>query len=214
MLANLPSDIATVVLEKALADPSEQIKVKALKSLASYPDLCSEQLVEPLLFSSNKAIERQAWNLVNTYSLFENEKLFNWTKKKQPTYLRKRAIEELRKRHFSWQLHTACALARDNDSGISFQGERILEAIFHSSQENIGKINNWVVKGGYGFLVRLDTKEKLFFHASNLIDKQYTPLRGDFVTFQVGEPNAGQIKPPAVQVCFLKDDNPPKTLMG
>jgi HEAT repeat protein len=60
MLANLPSDIATVVLEKALADPSEQVKVTALKSLASYPDLCSEQLVEQLLFCSNRAIERQA----------------------------------------------------------------------------------------------------------------------------------------------------------
>jgi HEAT repeat protein/cold shock CspA family protein len=204
MLANLPSDIATVVLEKALADPSEQVKVTALKSLASYPDLCSEQLVEQLLFYSNRAIERQAWNLVNTYSIFENKKLFDWTKKNWPTYLRTRAIEELNKRRFSWPLHKACALARDIDYGIRLKGEGILEAIFHSRQENIGKINNWVVKGGYGFLVRLGTKEQLFFHASNLIDKQYTPLRDDFVTFQVGEPNAGQTKPCAVQVCFLK----------
>jgi len=203
MLANLPSDIATVVLEKAVADPSDEVKVTALKSLASYPDLCSEQLVEPLLFSSNRAIERQAWNLVNTYSLFENTKLFDWTKKNWPTYLRTRAIEELSKRHFSWPLHKACALARDNDYGISYKGERILEAISHSSKKNIGKINNWRVEKRYGFLVRLGTKEQLFFHASNLIDKQYTPLRDDFVTFQVGEPNAGETKPPAVQVRFL-----------
>jgi HEAT repeat protein len=203
MLANLPSDIATVVLEKAVADPSEQVKVEALKSLASYPDLCSEQLVEPVLFSSNRATERKAWNLVTSYSLFEDKKLLDWTKKNRPTYLRTRAIEELRKRRFSWPLHKACALARDNDYGISYKGERILEAIFHSSQENIGKINNWVVDRGYGFLVRLGTKEQLFFHASNLIDKQYTPLRDHFVTFQVGEPKAGETKPPAVQVRFL-----------
>ncbi|HEY9852079.1 MAG TPA: hypothetical protein V6D28_21575 [Leptolyngbyaceae cyanobacterium] len=203
MLPSLPSDIAIVVLQKALADPSAQVNVAALKSVASYRNLCSEELVEQLLFSSIKAVQRQAWNLVNIYSLFEDKKLFDWTKKSWPTYLRTRAIEELNKRRFMWPLRKACALAGDGDYGIRRKGHRILEAISASSSEHIGQIDNWVAARGYGFLIRLDTKEKLFFHITNLIDREYTPERDDFVACKVGKLNADQTKKCAIEVRFL-----------
>ena len=208
MSADLPSDIRNTVLQKALADPAEQVKVELAKCLGSSPDLCSEQIITQLLLKSSKLVQRQAWRSLDQHSLLENTTLLNWTKENWPTYLRTRAIQELCKRHFIWPLQKVCALAHDNDPTVGRQGYRILEAISHTGPEHIGRIKSWVVERGYGFLIRLDTKEQLFFHINEIIDRQYIPTRDDFVAFKVGEPNRGQVRPSATQICFLHSRTP------
>jgi len=202
MLNKLPINIISIILQKALSDPSENVRAVSVKSLGCYPELCTEQVIEPLIFDLNKSVQKYAWRLVNQHSIFENNKLLNWTEISYPIYLRIRAIQELCSRRFKWDLKMVCSFVQDKDYGIQRQGYLILEAISKTNLKHIGKVKNWV-QCSYGFLVRLDTKEKLFFHISNLTDRQYIPKCNDLVNFKIGEIDIDHIKPCAIQVSFI-----------
>ncbi|MBD2533170.1 cold shock domain-containing protein [Nostoc flagelliforme FACHB-838] len=203
MIEKLPHDIGAIVFQKALVDPLESVQIIAVKSIAFCPELLSEQVIEQIIFHPNRAVQKQGWRLINQQSFFENTKLLNWVEITYPTYLRTRAIEELCIRRFMWTLHKVCDLVRDKDYGIRMKGYRILSAIYCDGLERVGQIVTLKVERGYGFIMPIDTKEKLFFHINDLIDRKYTPTQYDLVTFKIGKSNLANRKQTAIQVGFL-----------
>jgi cold shock CspA family protein len=205
MLEDLPADIGNMILQQSLVDPAEQVTLRAAKVLLSVTKFCSEEIVEKFLFHPKKNVQKQIWHIINKKSIFANSQLLEWTNNNYSTYLRARAIEELCLRKFIWNLQTVCNFVHDNNYDIRQKGYRILEAMFRDASEYIGQIKDWNIERGFGFIIKIDTKnnkkQTIFVHLSNLIDRYYTPSRNDLVTFHLDESN--QTKKRAVQVRFL-----------
>lgn len=57
-----------------------------------------------------------------------------------------------------------------------------------------GKISFYNEQRGFGFLIREDNNERLFYHCSDLEDDKHNPQQNDIVSFEVAEGREGKEK--------------------
>jgi cold shock CspA family protein len=61
-----------------------------------------------------------------------------------------------------------------------------------------GVVKNYNEKKGYGFIARFDKQGDLFFHVSDLLDRDHNPQQSDEVEFEIAEGRKDRQK--AIQV--------------
>ncbi|GAI65874.1 unnamed protein product [marine sediment metagenome] len=61
-----------------------------------------------------------------------------------------------------------------------------------------GTVKSYNEKKGYGFIIRKDNNEDIFFHVSDLLDRDHNPQQNDEVEFELTEGRKGRQK--AIQV--------------
>ncbi|MBA7622578.1 putative cold shock protein A [subsurface metagenome] len=57
-----------------------------------------------------------------------------------------------------------------------------------------GIVKSYNEKKGYGFIAREDNQGDLFFHVSDLVDRNHNPQQNDEVEFEVAEGRKGRQK--------------------
>jgi len=64
------------------------------------------------------------------------------------------------------------------------------------SQEKVfrGTVKSYNPKKGYGFIAREDKQADIFFHISDLVDRDHNPQQNDEVEFEIAPGRAGKKK--------------------